>query len=46
MKAHTSLWMIKLLTFELNELFMNVELDLLRRSNPRTSLRQFTRMPT
>lgn len=43
MNSLTSLWLIKFIVFELNEFFMNVELDLLRRSNPRTSLRQFTR---
>jgi hypothetical protein len=41
-RTYTSLWLIRMLTYELNELFMNVELDLLRRSNPRTSLKQFT----
>jgi hypothetical protein len=46
MRAYTSLWLIKVTIFELNELFMNIELDLLRRSNPRTSLKPFTRKPT
>jgi hypothetical protein len=46
MKAYTSLWLIRTLTFELNDFLEKVERDSRKRQGARLSLKQFTRKPT
>jgi len=42
MRAYTSLWLIRMLTFEVNELLKNAQRDAHKRKGARWSLQQFT----
>lgn len=46
MRARTSLWMIRVVTFGLSELLENASRDARKYKGPRWSLHQFTRHPS